>query len=156
MVIPYNIRYQNSEKKNFIIQVEIRQSEWVLLSVTVFTEGGNYILRSLNPHTVSNELFPDTTFYRGVLQSFLQSIKTASDTASAHFITLTHPLFDEQRTELVLKEKNPQNCPQASLVETLWQTLEEKVYPGGWEAKTVDQLKRRIKTKAREVDMTSA
>ena len=38
------------------------------------------------------------------------------------------------------KEKNPHNCPQARPVKTLWQILEEKVYAGEWEAKTIDQF----------------
>ena len=44
------------------------------------------------------------------------------------------------------KEKNPQTRP----VETIWQILEEKVYAGGWEGKTIDQLKRRIQQQLKE------
>ena len=69
------------------------------------------------------------------------------DLASSHYASSV--------IDLVPKEKNPQNCPQPRPVETLWQILDEKVYAGGSEAKTIDQLKRRIQTKLKEVDMTS-
>ena len=47
---------------------------------------------------------------------------------------------DEQNINFVSNEKNQQT----SLVETVWQFLEEKVYVNGWKAKVIDQLKRRI------------
>ena len=53
-----------------------------------------------------------------------------------------------------LKKKNPQNCPQTRPVETIWQILEE-IYAGGCEAKTIDQLKRRIQQQLKEIDMKS-
>ncbi|CAF3738219.1 unnamed protein product [Rotaria socialis] len=37
--------------------------------------------------------------------------------------------------------------------ETIWQILEEKVYGGDWEAKTIDQLKRRIQQQLKRIDM---
>ncbi|CAF3262830.1 unnamed protein product [Rotaria socialis] len=37
--------------------------------------------------------------------------------------------------------------------ETIWQILEEKVYGGDWEAKTIDQLKRRTQQQLKRIDM---
>ncbi|CAF3738296.1 unnamed protein product [Rotaria socialis] len=50
-------------------------------------------------------------------------------------------------SDLVPKEKNPQNCHQARPI--------EKVYGGGLEAKTIDQLKRRIQQQLKRIDMKS-
>ncbi|CAF4694248.1 unnamed protein product [Rotaria socialis] len=57
--------------------------------------------------------------------------------------------------DLVPKEKYPQNCHQARPIETIGQILEEKVYGGGCEAKTIDQLKRRIQRQLKRIDMKS-
>ena len=40
--------------------------------------------------------------------------------------------------QLVHKEWNPQNCPQSCPIETLWTILNDMVYEGEWEAKTID------------------
>ena len=56
---------------------------------------------------------------------------------------------------MVSKEQNPQNCPQARPVETLWSILEEKVYANGCEAETLEQLKRRINQKLKEIGINS-
>ncbi|CAF3292173.1 unnamed protein product [Rotaria socialis] len=58
-------------------------------------------------------------------------------------------------SDLVPKEKNPQNCHQARPIEKIWQILEEKVYGGGLEAKTIDQLKRRKQQQLKRIDMKS-
>ena len=77
------------------------------------------------------------------------------DLASSHYANSVIEFFEEQNIDFVPREKNPQNCPQARPVETIWQILEEKVYSGGWEAKTIDQLKRRIQQKLKELNMKS-
>lgn len=77
------------------------------------------------------------------------------DLATSHYATTVTDFLEQQGICLVPKEKNPQNCPQARPVETLWSILEEKVYAGGWEAKTVAQLKRRIQLQLKQIDMQS-
>ena len=52
--------------------------------------------------------------------------------------------FDEHNVNFVPSEKNSQNSPRAPPFETIWQILKEKAFAGGLEAKTIDQLKRRI------------
>ena len=75
--------------------------------------------------------------------------------ASSHYASSVIDFLYEKKIELVPKEKNPQNCPQARSVETLWQIMKEKVYADGWEAKTISQLKKRIQTKLKVVDTPS-
>ena len=50
------------------------------------------------------------------------------------------------------KRFNPLNVPQTCPIENFWRRLAQKVYEGGWEAKTEQQPIRRIKSKMKEFD----
>ena len=50
------------------------------------------------------------------------------------------------------KDINPPNVPQTRLSENFWGFLAQKVYEGGWEAKTEQQLIRRIKSNMKKFD----
>ena len=50
------------------------------------------------------------------------------------------------------KDINPPNIPQARPIENFWGCFAQKVYERGWEAKTEQQLIRRIKSKMKEFD----
>lgn len=75
------------------------------------------------------------------------------DLARSHYAHQVTEYLDENGIRFVPQQKNPQNCPQARPVETFWSILEQLVYAGGWEAKNIDQLKRRIVKKLDEVDI---
>jgi transposase len=75
------------------------------------------------------------------------------DLARSHYGLKVMEYLDENGINFVPEEKNPQNCPQARPIETFWSILEQMVYSGGWEAQNIDQLKRRIKNKLKEVDI---
>ena len=60
--------------------------------------------------------------------------------------------LDDNEVQMVHEQWNPQNCPQSRPTETLWTILSDMMYEGGWEAKTIDQLKR-INKKLKEIDM---
>jgi transposase len=74
------------------------------------------------------------------------------DLARSHYPRQVTEYLDENGIQFVCQQKNPQNCPQARPIETFWSILEQLVYTGGWEAKSIDQLKRRIVKKLDEVD----
>ncbi|CAF3474502.1 unnamed protein product [Rotaria socialis] len=77
------------------------------------------------------------------------------DLASSHYAASVTDFFEEKNIKLVPKEKNPQNCPQARPIETIWQILEEKIYGGDCKVKTIDQLKRRIQQQLKRIAMKS-
>jgi adenylate cyclase len=54
--------------------------------------------------------------------------------------------------EYVKKCQNAPNLPQARPIETFWAILSQRVYRGGWEAKTTKQLKQRINRKLKEIN----
>ena len=47
---------------------------------------------------------------------------------------------------------NPTNVPQARPIENLWGILAQKVYEGGWEAKTQQELISRIQSQLKKFD----
>ncbi|CAF4620407.1 unnamed protein product [Rotaria socialis] len=69
------------------------------------------------------------------------------DLATSHYSHTVMDHLDDNEVQMVHKEWNPQNCPQPRPIETLWSILSDMVYEGGWEAETIDQLKRRINKK---------
>ena len=75
------------------------------------------------------------------------------DLASAHYAKDTVAWMNEN-VNFVAKNINPPNVPQARPIENFWGCLAQKVYEGGWEATTEDQLVRRIKAKIREFNVT--
>ena len=71
------------------------------------------------------------------------------DLASCHYSKQTVAWMDEN-VKFVPKDMNPPNVQQARPIENFWGCLAQKVYEGGWEAKTEQQLIRRIKSKMKE------
>jgi hypothetical protein len=61
--------------------------------------------------------------------------------------------LNENEIQLVPIKFNPQNCPQSRPIETLWTIIDDMVYDKGWEARNIDQLKKRITTKLKETDI---
>lgn len=74
------------------------------------------------------------------------------DLASSHYSNTVTRYLDENNVHFVKRHFNPQNCPQSRPIETLWSLLKNLVYDQGWEAKNIDQLKRRITQKLKEID----
>ena len=66
------------------------------------------------------------------------------DLASAHYAKKVVNWMQENEIKFVPKEDNPPNVPQARPIETFWSHLSHKIYEDGWEAKSINQLIRRI------------
>ena len=73
------------------------------------------------------------------------------DLAGAHYSGLTEKWYHEN-VNFVPKHLNSPNDLQARPIENFWGCLAQKVYDGGWQAKTEDQLINRIKSKLKEFD----
>ena len=74
------------------------------------------------------------------------------DLASAHYSKVATAWMEEY-VNFVAKTSNPPNVPQARPIENFWGCLAQKVYEGGWQAKTEHQMIRRIKLKLKEFDL---
>lgn len=74
------------------------------------------------------------------------------DLASAHYANACVAWMDEN-VNFVAKEMNPPNVPKARPIEFFWGCLAQKVYEGGWEAKTSAELIRRIELKLKGFDL---
>ena len=53
---------------------------------------------------------------------------------------------------LVEKASTPPNVPQARPIENLWGILAQKVYKGGWKARTQQELICRIQSQLKKID----
>ena len=73
------------------------------------------------------------------------------DLARSHYGLKVMEYLDQNDIHFVPQQKNPQNCPQLRPVEMLWSILEHMVYTGAWEAKNINQLKKRIMKKLNEL-----
>ncbi|CAM4837343.1 unnamed protein product, partial [Rotaria magnacalcarata] len=76
-----------------------------------------------------------------------------SDLASSHYGHNVLQYLDQNDVQFGHKEFNLQNCPQARPIETLWSILKNMVYDDGWEAKIINQLRRRIARILKEIDI---
>jgi hypothetical protein len=76
------------------------------------------------------------------------------DLASSHYSNQVQQFLQTNNVNYVRRHQNPPNVPQARPIESLWSLLEQKVYEGAWEAKSLDQLAKRIILKAKELDQT--
>ena len=75
------------------------------------------------------------------------------DLASSHYSSLATSCLGQNDIQFVGKHFHPQNCSQARPIETLWSILKNMVYDQGWEARNIDQLKRRIMKKIKEINI---
>ena len=75
------------------------------------------------------------------------------DLASAHYSNETQAWL-RGKVKYVPKHLNPSKCPKRP-IENFWGCLAQKVYEGGWEAKTEQRLIDRIHRKLREFDLKS-
>lgn len=75
------------------------------------------------------------------------------DLASSHYSNTVTQFLDKNGIQFVSRDFNPQNCSQARPIETLRSILKDMLYTQGWEAKNLNQLKRRISKKMKEIDM---
>jgi len=61
----------------------------------------------------------------------------------------------ESKIDFVEKYENPANLPECRPVEIFWAKLKSKVYAGGWGAKNLDELEKRIRNRLQEMDQNS-
>ena len=58
----------------------------------------------------------------------------------------------EENLHFVERTSNPPNVPQARPIENLWGILAQKVYEGGWKARTQQELICRIQSQLKKID----
>lgn len=75
------------------------------------------------------------------------------DLATSHYATNVQLYLKNQSIPCVLKSINPANVPKARPIEDFWGDLKEKVYKGDWKAKNLDELKERILSVLRKMEM---
>lgn len=74
------------------------------------------------------------------------------DLASSHYAKSVVQYFVDNNVHFVEKQDNPPCVPELRPIENFWSILKGLVYAKGWEAKSVEQLKSRIKYCLKKVD----
>jgi transposase len=145
---PPEIKFKRSQKFEPKILV------WIAISENgVSTPFFSYQQQAVNQTTYLNKCI------KARLMPFIENYHNKNkvlfwpDLASSHYGLKVIEFFNENNISFVPKEKNPQNCPQARPIETFWSLLEQMVYAGGWEAKNIEELQRRISRKLKEFDI---
>lgn len=75
------------------------------------------------------------------------------DLATSHYASNVQKFLKKQSIPCVLKSINPANVPKARPIEDFWGDLKDKVYKGDWKANNLEELKERILSVLRKMDM---
>ena len=139
---PPEIKFKSTQKFEPKILVWIATSESDI-STPFFTEQQQAVTQttSLN-ECIKARLMPFIEKYH-----HKKKVLFWPDLARNHYGFKVMEYLDQSSIHFVSQQKNPQNCPQARPVETLWSILEQMVYDGAWQAKNINQLKKRIMKK---------
>ena len=73
------------------------------------------------------------------------------DLAAAHYARKTTALLEEAGVSFIAREENSPCVPQLHPIEDFWGIIKQEVYKGGWEAKSEQQLKDRIRRVLRSI-----
>ena len=142
---PDSVRFAGKEKFSQKILV------WVALSERGISKR---FYRSSKSEAINSSTYIDECLEKRLLP-FIQEHHPDSnyifwpDLASAHYSNATIAWM-KVNVNFVEKRLNPPNIPQARPIENFWGCLAQKIYEGGWEAKTEQQLIRRIDSKINE------
>lgn len=77
------------------------------------------------------------------------------DQASSHYAKTVLEHLRSENIDFVEKKVNPANVPEVRPIEDFWAILKRKVYAKGWEAKSHQQLKNRIRYCLRNIDASA-
>jgi hypothetical protein len=75
------------------------------------------------------------------------------DQASAHYAKEVKDWLNSKNIEFVPKYLNPANAPKTRPIEDFWGILKGKVYAKNWSAKSIPELKRKIRICLKEMDV---
>ncbi len=145
---PESVRFAGQEKypKKLLMWIAISERG---MSKPLFRKSGSVAINSsiyIN-ECLQARLLPFINKYHGDFNYLFWP-----DLAGAHYSKQSIAWMN-QNVYYVEKLTNPPNVPQARPIENFWGHLSQLVYEGGWEAKTEQQLIRRIESKLKEIDL---
>lgn len=160
--MPSNSGYYTANKENTPPSVKYRSQDKyptkVLVWVALSEEGVSDLFFAPSRGAMNGEMYREECLERRLIP-FLQEHHADGDyvfwpdLASCHYARATLDLLEANDIPYVPKESNPPNVPQLRPVEHFWGLLKQAVYAEGWEAETMQQLKRRIRRCASRIDM---
>ncbi|CAM4824600.1 unnamed protein product [Rotaria magnacalcarata] len=160
--VPTNRGFYTSDKRTTALQVKFKRTQKfepkILVWIAISEKGISKPFFSKQKQAVSQTTYLNQCIIQR-LMPFVTSYHNKEkvlfwpDLASSHYGNNVLQYLDQNDVQFVDKKFNPQNCPQARPIETLWSILKNMVYDEGWEAKTINQLRRRIAKKLKEIDI---
>jgi len=75
------------------------------------------------------------------------------DLASSHYANSVQIWLIETKIPFIPKSKNVANVPEIRPIEDLWSYLKRQVYQDGWQVKNLIQLKKKIASCIRNIDL---
>ena len=130
----------------------------VLLWIAVSPRGVSapYFLPSKN--AVNQEVYREECLRR-ILVPFIREKYPENDyvfwpdKASSHYAKSVTSFLQAEHINFVMKKDNPTNLPQARPIEDFFGYLDQMVYKDGWRAADMKQLRRRVKSCLKKVDL---
>ncbi|CAF2045304.1 unnamed protein product [Rotaria magnacalcarata] len=158
--VPNNRGFYPSDKRTTQPKITFKRIQKfepkILVAITISANEISKPFFSKQKQAVHQTTYFDKCIVAGLMSCITSHYKKENilfcpDLAPSHHGHNVVQYLDENSVQFVQKEFNSQNCPQIRLIETFWSILTDMVYNEGWEAKTIDQLQRRITKKLKEI-----
>ncbi len=160
--VPINRGFYSSDKTVTPPEVKFKRTQKyepkVLIWIAISEKGVSSPFFAKQKQAINEEVYLNECIIKRLMpfiDTFHEKEKVLfwPDLAPSHYSNSVTRYLDQNGVQFVARDFNPQNCPQSRPIETLWAILKNIVYDQGWEAKNIDQLQRRIRTKMKEIDM---
>lgn len=131
----------------------------VMLYIAVSSEGVSEPYFKPSGLAINQEIYINECLSKHLIP-FIQKHHTNDDyvfwpdKASSHYANKTMDFLRSKNIPFVPKCRNPTNLPQCRPVEDFFGQLSSLVYSKGWKAKSIKQLKTRMKKCLKEIDTT--
>ena len=160
--VPTNRDYHTSNKAATPSDVKFKQTRKyepkILLWIAISTNGISSPFLAKQKQAINEKTYFKECIVKRLIpfissHHLKEKVLFWPDLASSHHSNIVTSYLGQNDIQFGDKHFNPQNCPQARPVETLWSILKNMVYDQGWEARNIDQLKRRIMKKIKEISI---
>ena len=137
---PTNRGFYTSDKRTTVPQVKFKRTQKfepkILVWIAISEKGISKPFFSKQKQAVSQTTYLNRCIIVGLIPSIKshhnkKKVLFWSDLPSSHYGHYVLQYLNQNDVQFVGKEFNPQNCPQARLIETLWSILKNMAYDEG-------------------------
>lgn len=159
--VPGNNRFYSSNPSSTPANVKFRQRQkyepHVLVWLAISSKGVSSPYLHRSKIAIRQDTYLNACIRRRLLPFIARyhrgdEILFWPDLASSHYAQSVLDCLVKNKVPYVTRSQNPPNVPQCRPIESLWAIIEQSVYQDGWQAKNLDQLANRIKSKIKKLD----